>query len=267
MAGSTQQMALTAPGHRQRSATSCMLLLLLLLVAQLPHLLHWGPEQEAECRSRPTAHLSAAPAAGKQGETQSALRARLLGWQTATKCNASPVSSVGNHPHLDCEIVGDGIQNELDLILSGLQLRQGTAQAGRHSRTAEGRSARWPMHPAPPPACTHSTSQQATQRQQSILLDCTWGRMVMSVEESVVPAMVCSSQGSMNTTRPSLVLGTIMPTAGCDAVGGRGSDRSSCVVSSSWPFMRADNARQHAFAAGLVSLHAHLLPASSSLAG
>lgn len=64
MAGSTQQMALTAPGHRQRSATSCMLLLLLLLLlAQLPHLLHWGPEQEAECRSRPTAHLSAAPAA------------------------------------------------------------------------------------------------------------------------------------------------------------------------------------------------------------
>lgn len=41
----------------------------------------------------------------------------------------------------------------------------------------------------------------------------TCGVMVMSLLLSVVPAMVWSSQGSMNTTRPSLVLGTIMPTA------------------------------------------------------
>lgn len=49
----------------------------------------------------------------------------------------------------------------------------------------------------------------------------TCGRMVTVVSLSVVPAMVWSSQGSMNTTRPSLVLGTIMPTAteetGCRA--------------------------------------------------
>jgi hypothetical protein len=38
--------------------------------------------------------------------------------------------------------------------------------------------------------------------------------MVMSEEESVVPAMVCSSHGSINTTRPSLVFGTIIPTVG-----------------------------------------------------
>lgn len=48
----------------------------------------------------------------------------------------------------------------------------------------------------------------------------TWGVMVMSEELSVVPAMVWSSQGSMNTTLPSLVLGTIMPTADRDAAGG-----------------------------------------------
>jgi len=49
---------------------------------------------------------------------------------------------------------------------------------------------------------------------QANILQLIWVSLGFEPQERsapVVPAMVASSQGSMNTTRPSLVLGTIMP--------------------------------------------------------